>query len=191
MSLVRFRPEAPFRGFSSFGRAPPCQGGGGGFEPRNPLQKRVRKGRFSYPIFSNCAGIPLPCTIRRHSQAVRQRSAKPSSPVRFRVAPPKIKTNPNGLVLIFGSSTPFRTFRFYATSGSQIRRRARTACEVAARRDFLPEGQTSGWELFCISGKADKWEGFIFISKSLRKVDFCRENCYNNTYYKNVQRSFR
>ncbi len=27
-------------GFSSFGRAPPCQGGGGGFEPRNPLQKR-------------------------------------------------------------------------------------------------------------------------------------------------------
>ena len=25
------------RGFSSFGRAPPCQGGGGGFEPRNPL----------------------------------------------------------------------------------------------------------------------------------------------------------
>ena len=27
-------------GFSSFGRAPPCQGGGGGFEPRNPLQKK-------------------------------------------------------------------------------------------------------------------------------------------------------
>ena len=26
-------------GFSSFGRAPPCQGGGSGFEPRNPLQK--------------------------------------------------------------------------------------------------------------------------------------------------------
>ena len=25
-------------GFSSFGRAPPCQGGGGGFEPRNPLK---------------------------------------------------------------------------------------------------------------------------------------------------------
>ena len=29
------------RGFSSFGRAPPCQGGGGGFEPRNPLQKKA------------------------------------------------------------------------------------------------------------------------------------------------------
>ena len=43
-------------GFSSFGRAPPCQGGGSGFEPRNPLH------------------------IRRHSQAVRQRSAKPLFP---------------------------------------------------------------------------------------------------------------
>ena len=28
-------------GFSSFGRAPPCQGGGGGFEPRNPLQNKI------------------------------------------------------------------------------------------------------------------------------------------------------
>ena len=26
-------------GFSSFGRASPCQGEGGGFEPRNPLQR--------------------------------------------------------------------------------------------------------------------------------------------------------
>ena len=26
-------------GFSSFGRARPCQGRGGGFDPRNPLQK--------------------------------------------------------------------------------------------------------------------------------------------------------
>ncbi len=42
-------------GFSSFGRARPCQGRGGGFEPRNPLQ-------------------------RRHSQAVRQRSATPLCP---------------------------------------------------------------------------------------------------------------
>ncbi len=35
-------------GFSSFGRAPPCQGGGSEFEPRNPLQRRysqvVRRG---------------------------------------------------------------------------------------------------------------------------------------------------
>ena len=27
-------------GFSSSGRAPPCQGGGSEFEPRNPLQKK-------------------------------------------------------------------------------------------------------------------------------------------------------
>ena len=59
MSLVQFRPEAPRKkeaarrsagrgrraagtkrrcGFSSFGRARPCQGRGSGFEPRNPLQ---------------------------------------------------------------------------------------------------------------------------------------------------------
>ena len=69
-----------FRGFSSFGRAPPCQGGGGGFEPRNPLQRTGTK-FVSYPFFEKK-------NIRRHSQAVRQRSAKPSSPVRFRVAPP-------------------------------------------------------------------------------------------------------
>ena len=42
-----------FRGFSSSGRAPPCQGGGSEFEPRNPLH------------------------TWRHSQVVRQRSAKP------------------------------------------------------------------------------------------------------------------
>ena len=56
-----------FRGFSSFGRARPCQGRGGGFEPRNPLH--VGHEIPSCPIF-----------IRRHSQAVRQRSAKPSFP---------------------------------------------------------------------------------------------------------------
>ena len=39
-------------GFSSFGRARPCQGGGGGFEPRNPLQKiphDVRDFFFAFP----------------------------------------------------------------------------------------------------------------------------------------------
>ncbi len=36
----RFRPEAPnICGCSSSGRAPPCQGGGSEFEPRQPLQK--------------------------------------------------------------------------------------------------------------------------------------------------------
>ena len=33
---------ADFCGFSSFGRARPCQGRGGGFEPRNPLHRRTR-----------------------------------------------------------------------------------------------------------------------------------------------------
>ena len=40
-------------GFSSSGRAPPCQGGGSEFEPRNPLQ------------------------YRRYSQVVRRGSATP------------------------------------------------------------------------------------------------------------------
>ena len=56
------------RGFSSFGRARPCQGRGGGFEPRNPLQKRAA----SKQCGSN--------NLRRHSQVVRPRSAKPLFP---------------------------------------------------------------------------------------------------------------
>ena len=52
-------------GFSSSGRAPPCQGGGSEFEPRNPLQ-------FFW----------------RYSQVVRHRSATPWSPVQIWVAPP-------------------------------------------------------------------------------------------------------
>ena len=45
-------------GFSSFGRAPPCQGGGGGFEPRNPLQRRVRN--TSYPFLQKRNMAPWP-----------------------------------------------------------------------------------------------------------------------------------
>ena len=40
LTVVGSRCLENVRGFSSFGRAPPCQGGGGGFEPRNPLQKK-------------------------------------------------------------------------------------------------------------------------------------------------------
>ncbi len=72
MSLVRFRPEAPAAvmpcGFSSFGRARPCQGRGSGFEPRNPLHQN------GYD--NNRARLHS----WRHSQAVRQRSAKPLFP---------------------------------------------------------------------------------------------------------------
>ena len=42
--------EGTKRGFSSSGRAPPCQGGGSEFEPRNPLQQKAGKkpAFFSY-----------------------------------------------------------------------------------------------------------------------------------------------
>ena len=63
-------------GNSSFGRAPPCQGGGGGFEPRFPLH-----------FFNGCVSS-FYAAKRHHSQAVRQRSAKSPSPVRFRMVPP-------------------------------------------------------------------------------------------------------
>ena len=67
-------------GFSSFGRASPCQGEGGGFEPRNPLQNNADANPFASAFVT---------FIWRHGQAVRHGSAKPLSPVRFRVAPPK------------------------------------------------------------------------------------------------------
>ena len=53
VSVVRFRPEAPIKcGCSSSGRAPPCQGGGSGFEPRHPLQyPKHHMGAFSFVIF--------------------------------------------------------------------------------------------------------------------------------------------
>ena len=64
--MVRFRPEAPYCGFSSSGRAPPCQGGGSEFEPRNPLQK-IRRGNIHgvfafYGYFSaQCLSIKRSC----------------------------------------------------------------------------------------------------------------------------------
>ena len=54
-------------GFSSSGRAPPCQGGGSEFEPRKPLQNEC---------CHSCGNI----LIWWHSQVVRQRSAKPRFP---------------------------------------------------------------------------------------------------------------
>ena len=36
-----FASAKPSRGFSSSGRAPPCQGGGSEFEPRNPLHENL------------------------------------------------------------------------------------------------------------------------------------------------------
>ena len=49
----------------------------------------------SIPVIRSKTGTRKSCPIlynkRRYGQAVRQRSATPLSPVRFRVAPPKIK----------------------------------------------------------------------------------------------------
>ena len=55
-----------FRGFSSFGRAPPCQGGGGGFDPRNPLQKRTadQSVRCSFFASYRCSN-PIARSARR------------------------------------------------------------------------------------------------------------------------------
>ena len=45
-------------GCSSSGRAPPCQGGGSGFEPRHPLQSKalVTQVLFYFTIFLYCQG---------------------------------------------------------------------------------------------------------------------------------------
>ena len=53
------RPSRHICGFSSFGRAPPCQGGGSGFEPRNPLQESgsfLRSGFFTITVSGVCYG---------------------------------------------------------------------------------------------------------------------------------------
>ena len=61
--------------------------------------------------------------IWRHSQAVRQRSAKPLSPVRFRVAPPK---NPE--------SSAFRIFSFVS---AQFAKRTATQHHLRGTRNII------------------------------------------------------
>ena len=71
-------------GFSSFGRAPPCQGGGGGFEPRNPLQKK--KNHPSWMVFS----FPEPftgSTNPKGSKIKRSASASSLASARAPIAP--------------------------------------------------------------------------------------------------------
>ena len=60
------------RGFSSFGRARPCQGRGGGFEPRNPLQKRAGRIPWILPaLFRTALGSnPEYRRSRRYSKRV-------------------------------------------------------------------------------------------------------------------------
>ena len=86
--------EGTICGCSSSGRAPPCQGGGSGFEPRHPLQekdidfgvfyfyiyisyiymRRARKGRFAVGEFKQS------CELFERPWACRQAGAKPSEP---------------------------------------------------------------------------------------------------------------
>ena len=64
------------RGLSAVGSAPPCQGGGRGFEPRSPLH--AFPGRCESAFF-----------IWRSGQVVRHGPAKPLPPVRIRASPPE------------------------------------------------------------------------------------------------------
>ena len=84
--------------------------------------------------------------IRRHSQAVRQRSAKPSSPVRFRVAPPTEK-HPNGcfsvggatllsIVLVAQSAANRFAFAARRSASSLARRRASESSPKVKFRDY-------------------------------------------------------
>ena len=72
VSLVRFRPEAPWMslklihficGCSSSGRAPPCQGGGSEFEPRHPLQKILVLRNEDFFIHCESNGISSRATL--------------------------------------------------------------------------------------------------------------------------------
>ena len=87
-------------------RALACHARGRGFEP-HPSRHSCPPADLAHLVERDLAKVevagssPVIRSIRRHSQAVRQRSAKPSSPVRFRVAPPK---NPARKCRIFYSS---------------------------------------------------------------------------------------
>ena len=84
-------------GLSAVGSAPPCQGGGRGFEPRSPLHE------------STGAGLRPALSVRRSGQVVRQGPAKPSPPVRIRASPPELSGTPRGAFLFM--SEPCGTIR--------------------------------------------------------------------------------
>ena len=102
-------------GFSSFGRAPPCQGGGGGFEPRNPLQNKKPSPCGSVFCFGTqpygCCAVHTalsPESKSRTKAALRSFASRK----RFRV-----RTHQSGLTLVIRISNrvlsvvPLRTLR--------------------------------------------------------------------------------
>ena len=66
-------------GHGSVGRAPPCQGGGRGFEPRCPLHA------YEGPAIRSAL------FVRRRGQVVRHGPAKPLPPVRVWASPPELR----------------------------------------------------------------------------------------------------
>ena len=92
MSLVQFRPEAPPADLAHL-------------VERNLAKVEVAG---SIPVIrsKNMGTKNVPIIIRRHGQAVRQRSATPLSPVRFRVAPPKTKNQSVRTGFLFFASSP-------------------------------------------------------------------------------------
>ena len=123
-------------GFSSFGRAPPCQGGGGGFEPRNPLQKEVRTIRYGFFFFRVDRGVSPPQYARGRTSgsfctfACRRLSPTPARLCRlalcalrftktvincFLLAHPvirsKLRTEPYGSVFLFLQTSGIRPCR--------------------------------------------------------------------------------
>ena len=116
------------------GRMPPCQGGSRGSESRLPLQSRKGDTFCRKPV-----------CIRHHSQAVRQRPAKPSSPVRFRVMPPKRRSGGIGRrkglkiprsKIRTGSSPVFGTKKWTPKGSFFIQKRTRDNAEHCLKNYF-------------------------------------------------------
>ena len=144
MSLVRFRPEAPLpcgipQGSlcecSSSGRAPPCQGGGSEFEPRHSLH-------FLEQL----------CSIRCHSQVVRQSSAKAPLPSSNLGGTSKTKGHPKGCPFVLGSDRQRRSPPFgismLGVGKAAPAPRFSPAVKTLVRRTRAA-GQKAGWVQFC------------------------------------------
>ena len=63
-------------GFSSFGRASPCQGEGGGFEPRNPLQNKNSTHKGAIFILARPTVVRARTSKASSGQALRLCKAK-------------------------------------------------------------------------------------------------------------------
>ena len=89
--------------------------------------------------------IMLKYEIRRHGQVVRHGSAKPSSPVRIRVAPPNTKTLTHRVgVFCVSGWFPLEERDARRNLPSHLHK-SHTPCYVAPCRDVV--GHASGWRL--------------------------------------------